>query len=138
MDATVTTNWMTIVGLLYLGVALMLLAKPLALPLWDRTHETIAGRAAAQRADAVLALPFLAVGFVTLIAAQFHLAALGIPVVLLLISLCVALVLYVGLDGYFIEQGEPMQQRELPQRPQLAPGAEPERPALQIVQSKSS
>jgi hypothetical protein len=138
MDTTVTTNWMTIVGLLYLGVALMLLAKTLALPLSDRTHESIAGRAAAQRADAVLAMPFLAVGFLALIAAQFHLAPLSIPVVLLLISLCVALVVYVGLDGYFTEQSEPMLHRELPQRLQLAPSAEPERPALQIVQGKST
>jgi hypothetical protein len=141
MDTNVTTNWLTIVGLLYFGVGLVFLVKPLAMRLPDATRASIAARAAAQRAGALFAQPFLAAGFVALVAGQSWSMPLDAPVVLLLILLCFALLLYVGLDGYLIEDSEAdAEPRELARRVQPAAHVEqdrlePDRPTLQIVQS---
>jgi hypothetical protein len=132
MNAVASTNWLTVVGLVYLGCAIGFLVKAIAGGAVDSTR---ASEAACRRADAMTCLPFLAGGVGLLLAAQFYSRALDAPVVLLMLLLGLALVVCAGLDGLSIEV--PPGQRSMShdgERPTvIVPSEEPERHPLHIV-----
>ena len=136
MNAMAATNWLVVVGLLYLGCAFGLAAKAIASYPSEGSHA--ASRAARQRVDAAMALPFMLVGIVSLVAGQFYSGAMSGGVVSLAISLALALIVYAGLEGLVVEsvrdEDHPLPHAQPSMLVAVAPPAEVERRPLQIVQ----
>lgn len=135
MHMIATTNWLAVVGYLYVGCALGLLARAASGTLAHGGPDRDTPRAASQRVNALFSLPFLVVGLVLLIAAQFGTGSLSAPIVVLTLSLAAALILFAALEDLLVEfrvADQPASQSQ--PRPMPAPiPADLERPTLQIV-----
>jgi hypothetical protein len=104
MDSIASPNWLAIAGLIHLAFALGLLVMALARhgageSLLQRTRVD-----AARRVDALMALPFLAVGFAGLVGAQLVTAVITPGIVVLILSAPMALLLYMGYEGLWTDQ----------------------------------
>lgn len=139
MNAVGNPNWLFLVGMLFLGCGLVLLAKTAVGRLGQTFDEAGTRRTACQqRIDGMMSVPFLAVGLVLMMGAQFYRGDLGGPTVALALSAAVGLVFYWGLEGLFVERLISQGARRDELRP-LTPLAHPTpastepRPALQIV-----
>lgn len=132
MHNIATPNWLAIAGFIYLtfafGLALsgMMRAAPTG-SLLQRTRAE-AGR----RIDAMMAMPFLVVGMVGLVLAQLTTAALSPAIVVLILSAPMALLLYAGFEGLWVEAqveevevDEPVQHKPLLRLPSPVPASAP-------------
>jgi hypothetical protein len=141
MTAMQDPNWHALTGLLFIACGLALLAKSAIGDMTRYLDEAGAQRSwCQQRVDGLMAVPFLAVGLVLLIAGQFQHGEFGPPLVLLALSAAFGLLLYLGLEGLVVERlfeqhyARATEARSLPVTPAAKPALAPEqRPALQIA-----
>jgi hypothetical protein len=102
MNSIASPNWLAIAGLIHLAFALGLIVMALtrhgAGSVLQRTRAE-----AARRVDALMAMPFLAVGFAALVGAQLVTAAVTPSIVVLILSAPLALLLYMGYEGLWTD-----------------------------------
>lgn len=104
MNSIASPNWLAIAGLIHLAFALGLMVMALARhgaggSVLQRTRAE-----AERRVDAVMALPFLAIGFAGLVGGQLVTLAMTPGVVVLILSAPMALLLYMGYEGLWTDQ----------------------------------
>lgn len=104
MDSIASPNWLAIAGLIHLAFALGLMLIAL-------TRQAVGGSLlqrtrvdAGRRVDALMAMPFLLVGFSLLVAAHLVTAAATPSIVVLILSAPMALLLYWGYEGLWTDQ----------------------------------
>lgn len=122
-------NWLAIAGYLHLSIALGLTLKS-QLRHGPAGDAAARAREAAQRhVDALMAVPFLIVGIGAIVGGQLATSPITPSIVLLILSVPLALLLYLGYEGLWIEAlaGEEIVQTR-PQGPMLSlPRPQPER-----------
>lgn len=129
MSELTNPNWLAIAGYLHLGIALGLILK-CQLQSGVAADAVSRARQAAQRhVDAMVAVPFLIVGTCAIVGGQLVISPLTPSIVMLILSVPLALIVYLGCEGLWTEAlvGEEVV-RSRPQGPMLSlPRPEPER-----------
>lgn len=142
MSAIDSPNWLTIVGLLFVGCAVLMLVKSVAGSLERRYDDEGTLRAACQaRVDGIASTPFLMVALMLLITGQFYACDLSAFIVLLALDAAVCLILYVGLEGLIVERAlQHLRHAPSPHDRSASslPASFDPRPPLHVVQSTSS
>lgn len=137
MNSIATPNWLAIAGFIYLTFAFGLALNGMmrSAPTGSLLHRTKAE--AGRRIDALMAMPFLVVGMSCLILAQLSTAALSAAIVVLILSAPMALLLYVGFEGLWVEaevgEAEPVQHKPLLRLPSPVPASPAASPAQEMV-----
>ena len=127
MANVTSTNWFAIAGIVYMACAFGLVIKAQT---WAGAGLDARRRVraeASRHVDAMFAVPFFAVGVVALLAGQFSVGALTPALVVLVLSAPMALLLYLGYEGLWVEGLLPAAPAEAhAQRPMLRlPSPEP-------------
>lgn len=124
-------NWFAIAGIMYMACAFGLVIKAQT---WAGVATDGRQRAradASRHVDAMFAVPFFAVGVIALLAGQFSAGVLSPTMIVLMLSAPMALLLYLGYEGLWVEGMLPPAPAEgAVQRPMLRlPSPDPIMPA---------
>jgi hypothetical protein len=105
MNAMGSPNWFALTGLLFVACGLALIAKG-AIGDLTRSLDAPGQRRGVcqQRVDGLTSIPFMTIGLILLMTAEFYHGELSPPMVLLALSAALGLVLYAGVEGLLVEQ----------------------------------
>lgn len=119
MNSVASPNWLAIAGLVHLTFAFGLILNALmrSAITGDVLQRTRAD--AGRRIDAVMAMPFLAVGMCCLVGAQLAAADMSASIVILVLSAPMGLLLYLGFEGLWTEEAVEDSMGPAPAKPLL-------------------
>lgn len=126
MNSIATPNWLAIAGFIHLFFALGLMLSALMRGAVAETALQRTRAEAERRVDAMMAMPFLVVGMCCLVGAQLASMPMTPSIVVLILSAPMALLLYLGFEGLWVEDMVDGQAAPAPKKPLLRlPSPEP-------------